>query len=102
VKTLSSEVLVIRVGFECDLNSLDRFFWKNPAFQIIKIWPVAVELFHVDRQTDRQTCRQAGGLTDTTKLIVAFRNFANRSKDETDKCTKAHSVNKVKGNAEYK
>jgi len=34
----------------------------------MKIRPVRVELFHADRQTDRQT--------DMTKLMVAFRNFA--------------------------
>ena len=31
--------------------------------------PVGAELFHAEGQTDRQT--------DTTKIIVAFRNFAN-------------------------
>jgi len=34
----------------------------------MKIRPVGVELFHVD------------GRTDMTKLIVAFRNFANAPK----------------------
>jgi hypothetical protein len=34
----------------------------------MKIRPVAAELF------------RAGGQTDTTKLIVAFRNFANATK----------------------
>ena len=38
----------------------------------MKIRLVGVELFHVDRQTD--------GRTDMTKLIVAFRNFANAPK----------------------
>jgi hypothetical protein len=32
----------------------------------------------MDRQTDRQT----DGRTDMTKLIVAFRNFANAPKSE--------------------
>ena len=40
----------------------------------MKIRPVAAELFHVDGQTD--------GWTDMTKLIVAFRNFANTTKKE--------------------
>ena len=31
-------------------------------------------------QTDRQTGRQAGRQMDMTKLIVAFRNFANAPK----------------------
>ena len=35
----------------------------------IKIRPVGAELFHVD------------GQTDMTKLIVAFRNFANAPKN---------------------
>jgi len=35
----------------------------------MKIRPVGAELLHADRQTDRQT--------DTTRLIVAFRNIAN-------------------------
>jgi len=35
----------------------------------MKIRPVAVDLFHTDRQADRQT--------DLTKQIVAFRNFTN-------------------------
>jgi len=39
----------------------------------MKIRPVGSELFHADGLTDRQT--------DMTKLIVAFRNFANASKN---------------------
>jgi hypothetical protein len=35
----------------------------------MKIRPVGAELFHADGQAD--------GQTDMTKLIVAFRNFAN-------------------------
>jgi hypothetical protein len=35
----------------------------------MKILPVAAELFHADGRTDE--------LTFKTKLIVAFRNFAN-------------------------
>jgi len=35
----------------------------------MKIHPVRAELLHVDRWTD--------GRTDTTKLMVAFHNFAN-------------------------
>jgi hypothetical protein len=37
----------------------------------MKIRPVGVELCHLDGLTD--------GRTDTAKLIVAFRNFANAS-----------------------
>jgi len=43
----------------------------------LKIRPVGTELFHADRLTYRQTNRQ----TDMTKLIVAFRNFANAPKN---------------------
>jgi hypothetical protein len=38
----------------------------------MKIRSVGAKLFHADGQTDRQT--------DMTKLIVAFRNFANAPK----------------------
>jgi hypothetical protein len=46
----------------------------------MKIRSVGSELFHSDRQTDRQTERQTDRQTDTTKLIVAFRYFANSLK----------------------
>jgi hypothetical protein len=38
----------------------------------MQIRPVGAELFHADRWTNRQTVM--------TKLIVAFRNFANAAK----------------------
>jgi len=38
----------------------------------MKMPPVGAELLHADKRTD--------GQTDMTKLIVAFRNFANASK----------------------
>jgi hypothetical protein len=38
---------------------------KNYVSNVIKILPVGAEFFHAD------------GLTNMTKLIVAFRNFAN-------------------------
>jgi hypothetical protein len=38
----------------------------------MKISAAEAELFHADRRMDRQT--------DMTKLIVAFRNFANAPK----------------------
>ena len=41
----------------------------------MKIRPVRAELFHADTGTD--------GRTEMTKLIVAFRNFANKPKSET-------------------
>ena len=42
---------------------------KLQISNFVKIRPVGVELFHVDRRTDM------------TKLIVAFRNFANAPKN---------------------
>ena len=46
-----------------------RDFSKNTQIlNFMKIFPVEAELFHAD------------GRTDMTKLIVAFRNFANPSK----------------------
>jgi len=47
----------------------------------IKIRPVGTELFHADGLTEGQTGRQAD--TDMTKLIVAFRIFANTLKNST-------------------
>jgi hypothetical protein len=42
--------------------------WKKAhVWSFVKIGPVGAELFHVERGTDGQM----------TKLIVAFRNFAN-------------------------
>jgi hypothetical protein len=40
---------------------------------------VRAELFHVDRQMERQTDRESGW----TKLIDDFRNFTNASKTES-------------------
>jgi Fe-S-cluster formation regulator IscX/YfhJ len=53
--------------FLSDFN--DPYIIQN----FMKIRPVGAKLFHADGQTDRQT----SGLTDMTKLIVAFRNFEN-------------------------
>jgi hypothetical protein len=47
------------------VNLLDRFSEKALISGVIKIHTVGAELFHAD------------GRTDTTKLIVAFRNCAN-------------------------
>jgi len=43
----------------------------------MKICPVGAQMFHMDAQIDRQTCRE----TDMTKLIVAFHNFVNMPKN---------------------
>jgi hypothetical protein len=40
----------------------------------MKIRPVAAQLCHADRQTDRQT--------DVTKLIIIFPNFTSSSKNK--------------------
>ena len=39
-----------------------------------------VEFFHADGQKDGETGGQTDARTDMTKLIVAFRNFANSAK----------------------
>jgi hypothetical protein len=51
------------------MNFLDRFSINPQILNFIKIPLVGADLFHADRQTDRQT--------DITKLLVAFRNFTN-------------------------
>ena len=50
-------------------------FEKVHILNFMQIRPVRVELSHADGRTDRQT--------DTTKLIVSFRNFANAPKNPT-------------------
>jgi hypothetical protein len=45
---------------------------------------VGAELFHADRRDDGRT----DGQTDMTKLIVAFRNFADTSKNQLISQTK--------------
>ena len=58
----------------------------------MKICAVGAQLAHADGRTDRQadgqtgrrTDRQTDRRTDTTKLIVAFRMFANEPKMDID------------------
>jgi len=65
----SSTVLVVVVTVQRNLHFPDRFS-KNPEIpNFRKIRPVGAKLFH------------AGGRTDVTKLIVAFRDFANAPKN---------------------
>ena len=52
-----------------NLKFLDMFLKNTQTPTFIKVCPVGAELFHAERQTDRQT--------DMTKLLVAFRNFAS-------------------------
>ena len=49
-----------------------QIFEKVSYTEFHQICPVGAESFHADRQAD--------GRTDMTKLIVAFRNFANTPK----------------------
>jgi hypothetical protein len=48
-----------------------KFSKNSHIWNFMKILPVGNEVFHAD------------GLTDMTKLIVAFRSFANTSEEET-------------------
>ena len=60
--------------FKWNLNFLERCS-KNPQISnFMKIRPMGAELFHVD------------GRADTTKLIVAFRNFAKAPKKGSPWC----------------
>jgi len=52
------------------MNFLDRFSKKTQVLNVMKIGSVRAEFFHADGQTE----------IDMTKLIVAFRNFANAPK----------------------
>jgi hypothetical protein len=58
------------------LRFFNRCSRKAQIPNFVKLHPVGAELFHADEGTDGRTDRQ----TDMTKLIVAFRNFANASK----------------------
>jgi hypothetical protein len=65
---------VIVVRFESNANFLNRFLKNTQISNLVRIRPVGSMLFHADGQTDGQD-------TDITKLIVAFRNFANLPKN---------------------
>ena len=64
--------------FLSDFNETRTFFFKfsknTQILNFTKIRPVGAELFHADRQTDRQT--------DMTKLAVAFCSFENAPKND--------------------
>jgi hypothetical protein len=53
-----------------------QIFEKYSNIKLMKIHLVEAELCHADGRTDGRTDRQA----DVTKLMVAFRNFANAPK----------------------
>jgi len=60
-----------------DFNETWNFltdFRKIRTSSFMKIHSVGAEIFHTDRRTD--------GRTDMTKIIAAFRNFANAPKNE--------------------
>jgi len=59
------------------LKFFDRFLGSTQISNFIKIHPLGAELFHANRQTDRQT--------DMAKLTVEFRNFANTPKNRSSK-----------------
>jgi len=46
----------------------------------MKICPVGPKLFHAERQMEGERDRRIDGQRDGTKIIVAFRNFANANK----------------------
>jgi hypothetical protein len=52
-----------------------RQIFKTHISNLVKIRPVLVELFRADGHTDRQT--------DMTQLVLAYRNFANTTKNHT-------------------
>ena len=66
----------------------------------MKIRLVGAELFHADLRTDRQTDRWTNRQRDMTKLIVAFRNFANAPKSETAKTISVPALNVVLSSGE--
>ena len=63
------EVTVVLVRFWWQLKFLDRFSENAQISTFMKVRRVGTEIFHEDRETNRRT--------DMTKLIAAFRNFAN-------------------------
>jgi hypothetical protein len=52
-----------------DLEFSRQISKNTQISKFVKIRPLGAELFHADGRMDRQT--------DTTKLTVAFHNFAN-------------------------
>jgi hypothetical protein len=60
-----------------DTSIFLTYFREILELKITKFCPVGTELLHAHGQTDSL----ADGQTDTTKLIVAFRNFVNAPKN---------------------
>jgi len=59
-------------------ESSRHIFEKFSNIKFHEMHPVGAEMFYTDRRTD--------GRTDMTKLTVAFRIFANASKNLKKKC----------------
>ena len=81
VKTSSCKLPDTFVRVYWNLKFLDRFSKNTEVWTLIKIRLAWADCFHADRHSDRQTDRQTRGWTDMTKLILAFRNFANTPKN---------------------
>ena len=72
---VSCKVPVVLVRFLIKLQLFQEIFEKNTqTSNLIKIRLVGAQLFRAYRQTDRRT--------DMTKLIVAFVNFVNASRNQ--------------------
>ena len=63
-------ISVIAVGFWWKVNFLDRFSKNTQISNLMKVRPVAAELFHADGRTDNMTM-----------LMVAFRSFVKSCPD---------------------
>jgi hypothetical protein len=58
----------------------------------MKMRPLGEELFHADGQTHRRMDGQTDMQAGMTKLIIAFRNFANAPKHRSVNCTQRNSA----------
>ena len=72
----SSKVHVFFVRFQRNLNFLYSFSKNTRISDFMKVHPVGAELFHSEGLTERRT--------DMMKVVVAFRNFANEPKNDTN------------------
>jgi len=62
------------------IEFFDRFQKNTHISNFMKIRPVGAELFHPEKRKEGETDKRIEGQTDMTKLLVAFRNFANATK----------------------
>jgi hypothetical protein len=75
--TSPCNVLVILVGFQCNLNFQSKYS-KNPQISNLKkIRPVGANLCHANGQTGGRTDRE----TEMAEVIAAFRNYAKAPKN---------------------